>query len=394
MMNTRHIARLTSLPLLTSLLVLAGCSDRDIPTAGEFEDEASLAEARAFPRGEALKVLTRNMYMGGDVGIVFGADLTDPAAVAAAATAVWGQIQATNFPERAQALAAEIDENRPHLVAIQEIPRYVILNGTFQPVGLQDHLAILQAELGDLPYTLAEVQENTTTVMPVILQTGLHYVQYTDRIAVLVRNDLDVTGTDKGTFAAHYPLAEGLGLKRGWIRVSADVGGVPYHFVNTHLEVQTFAPIQAGQTQELLEGVTEDLDGVTILTGDLNSDAAAGPGAPSWTPSYETLLAAGFQDTWKLDHPGRSHTGLTCCQEKELANETSVLDERIDFILIRSADRRGGNHRMPGSIHVDLVGEEVSDRIYPSGAATGLWPSDHAGVLASFRIPSAIFRIP
>jgi endonuclease/exonuclease/phosphatase family metal-dependent hydrolase len=325
------------------------------------------------------------------VGLVFGADLTDPASVAAAATAVWGQIQATNFPERAQALAAEIDETRPHLVAIQEIPRYVILNDAFQTVGFQDHLGILQAELAGLPYTLAEVQENTTTVMPVILQNGLHYVQYTDRIAVLVRDDLTVTDVDHGTYQAHYQLAPTLDLKRGWIRVSAEVAGVPYHFVNTHLEVQTFASTQADQTQELLESVTAGLDGVTVLMGDLNSDAAAGPGAASWTPSYGTLIAAGFQDTWKLGHPGHSQIGFTCCQEKELANEASVLDERIDFVLIRSTDHQGSQERIPGSIQVEMVGEEGMDRIYPAENPTGLWPSDHAGLLASLKIPSGIF---
>ncbi|MGW8265625.1 MAG: endonuclease/exonuclease/phosphatase family protein [Longimicrobiales bacterium] len=386
-MNTRSLTRLAAFPTLVSLIFAFGCSDRDIPTAGDVYHELSVAEAPAFPGGEALKVLTRNMYMGGDVGLVFGADLTDPAAVAAAATAVWGQIQATDFWERAQALAAEIDEHRPHLVAIQEIPRYVVLNGAFQPVGLQDHLGILQAELAGLPYTVAEVQENTTAVMPVILETGLHYIQYTDRIAILVRDDLTVTDTDRGTYQAHYQLAPALDLQRGWIRVSANVGGVPYHFLNTHLEVQAFAPVQAGQVQELLQSVMAGLDGVTVLVGDLNSDAEAGSGAPSWTPSYGTLIDAGFQDAWKLDHPGRATIGYTCCQEKELLNATSDLDERIDFVLIRSTDRQGSQHRFPGSIHVERVGEDEGDQTDP----TGLWPSDHAGLLASFKVPSDLF---
>jgi hypothetical protein len=152
--------------------------------------------------------------------------------------------------------------------------------------------------------------------------------------------------------------------------------------------VQSFAPVQAGQAQELLGAVTADLGGVTILLGDLNSDAAAGPGATSWTPTYETLVAAGFQDAWKLDHPGRSPSSFTCCQDKLLMNEESVLTERIDFVLVRSADRQGGENRVPGSIHVGMVGGDEVDRTSP----TGLWPSDHAGLLAGFKIPSAIFQ--
>ena len=387
MSNTRRFTRLTTLPAMACLGFAFGCSDRDVPTAGDVYDGTSPAEAPAFPGGESLKALTRNMYMGGDVGLVFGADLTDPASVATAATAVWSQIQATDFSERARALAAEIEEHRPHLVAIQEIPRYLILNGAFQPVGLQDHLGILQAELAGLPYTVAEVQENTAAVMPVILESGLHYIQYTDRIAVLVRDDLTVTDVDRGTYQTHYQLAPTLDLQRGWIRVSADVGGVPYHFVNTHLEVQGFAPIQAGQVQELLQEVVAGLNGVTILMGDLNSDAEADPGDASWTASYGTLLAAGFQDTWKLDHPGRAQIGFTCCRDKELLNGGAVLDERIDFVLIRSTNHQGSQNRFPGSIHVEQVGEDQGDRTYP----TGLWPSDHAGLLASFKIPSSLF---
>jgi endonuclease/exonuclease/phosphatase family metal-dependent hydrolase len=179
-------------------------------------------------------------------------------------------------------------------------------------------------------------------------------------------------------------------MRRGWTRVSANIAGVPYHFINTHLEVQTFAPIQVLQAQELLDEVMAGLDGVTILSGDLNSDAEGEPGLPSWTPTYETLIAAGFQDSWELAHPGRPHTGLTCCQEKDLLNPVSNLEERIDLVLIRSDDRRGSDIRFPGSVHVEIVGEENGDRTYP----TGLWPSDHAGLLASLRLPGGIFNAP
>lgn len=389
-MNTLRMAGLASAAVFSSLFTLTACTDSDLPTGGEFFEERPVAESPAFPGGEPLKVLSRNLYMGGDVGLVFGADLTDPLSVAQAATAVWGQVQANRFPERAAALAQEILDARPHVVGIQEIPQYLVMNSTFEPLEVQDYLATLLAELDGSPYDLAAVQENTVAVMPVYLASGLHYVRFVDRIAVLVRSDLDVTGVDQGAYGAFYHLAEGLDLRRGWIRVSAEIGRVPYHFVSTHLEVQTFAPIQLLQTQELLDEVMNDLHGVTILSGDLNSDAEGGPGIPSWTPTYETLIAAGFQDAWELAHPGRSEAGFTCCHDKDLLNPTSDLEERIDLVLIRSDDRRGGDNRFPGSIQVEIVGEEPGDRTYP----TGLWPSDHAGLLASLHLPSGIFKAP
>jgi endonuclease/exonuclease/phosphatase family metal-dependent hydrolase len=389
-MKTLHIARLVSTAAVLPLAGLTGCTDSDLPTSEGFFEEPLVAEAPGFPGGEPLKVLTRNLYMGGDVGIVFGADLNDPVSVAQAATAVWGQIQENRFPERAVALVDEILAARPHVVGIQEIPQYVVLNSAMEPVEVQDYLGILLDELDGLPYELAAVQENTVAVMPVYLAAGIHYVRFVDRIAVLVRTDLDVTDVDQGGYSAFYPLAEGLEMRRGWTRVSAEIAGVPYHFVNTHLEVQTFAPIQVLQAQELLDEVMADLDGVTILSGDLNSDAEGRPGTPSWTSTYGKLIAAGFQDSWKLAHPGHPHTGFTCCQEKDLLNPVSDLEERIDLVLIRSGDRRGGDIRFPGSIHVEIIGEEEGDRTYP----TGLWPSDHAGLLASLRLPKGIFNAP
>jgi hypothetical protein len=256
-------------------------------------------------------------------------------------------------------------------------------------VGVQDHLQILMTALGGTPYTVEAVQDATVAVMPVILESGLHYVQFTDRIAVLVRNDLQITGGSQGVYQAHYSLAPTLDLQRGWIRVSADVGGVPYHFVATHLEGQSLAPIQALQAQELIQSVTAGLEGVTVVMGDLNSDAEGGPGVPSWTPTYATLLAAGFQDAWELDHPGVPQIGFTCCQDKDLLNPVSDLEERIDFVLLRAGE--GGKaenvNRFPGSIHVEIVGEAEADRT----ATSGLWPSDHAGLLTSLRVPFGIF---
>lgn len=393
METTRRIAHLSLLPVLGALLMMAGCSDAELPTAGEPFEDAVTAEGPKLPGGEPLKVLSRNMYLGGRVSIVFGADFNNPAEVVAAATEVWGQIQFTNFPERAKALAAEIGEARPHVVGIQEIPQYVVLapSPTGAPpavVEVQDHLQILMEELDGLPYSVAGVQTNAQATLPVMMESGLHYVQYTDRIAVLVRDDLADPVVDSGNYAAQFDLNEHLTLIRGWIKVSTTFAGVPYHFVNTHLEVQDFAPIQFGQTQELLNSITAGLDGVTVLMGDLNSDAEAGPGAPSWTPTYGALLAAGFQDSWEIDHPGNSDIGFTCCQDDVLVNRSSILDERIDFILLRAEGNRGSENRIPGSIHVDILGRDPGDWTYPSA----LWPSDHAGLLASIKIPPALFK--
>jgi endonuclease/exonuclease/phosphatase family metal-dependent hydrolase len=171
-------------------------------------------------------------------------------------------------------------------------------------------------------------------------------------------------------------------LKRGWARVSVDHAGRPHHFVTTHLEVQALAPIQAAQVDQLLNQVVAGLDGITIVAGDLNSDAAAGPGDPSWTPTYGRMLDAGFADVWALAPGTPPGGGFTCCQDSSLRNETTELDQRIDFVLVRSADEPISD-AAPGRgfFRFELLGADPWSR-----TAGGLWPSDHAGLAAGVRV--------
>ena len=67
--------------------------------------------------------------------------------------------------------------------------------------------------------------------------------------------------------------------------------------------------------------------------------------------------------------------GFTCCQDADLLNPTSKLSERIDLVLFR------GNF---SAIHADIVGDNPANR-----TSSGLWPSDHAGVVATLQFSTA-----
>lgn len=390
-MNYPKKALFLPLAALTALIFPAGCDDGLHPVADTVPDAAlsTAAASQASNAATPLRVMTRNMYLGGNIAIVLGADPTNPLALIQAVNAVWAQVQATRFQERVVALVDEIEAGEPHVVGIQELPRYVILNGSFQPVSSQDHLGILMEEIEErgLPYEVAAVQKHFDLVMPKAYDFGTgqvsEYIWYTMHIAVLVRSGFPVTDLDQGDYQSSVPFIPGVDIERSWIRVTAELGGVPYHFVNTHLEVQEFAPIQVAQTQELLDGILSGLDGVTVLMGDLNSDAEAGPGARSWTPTYGMLMDAGFQDAWRTAHPGRPFRGYTCCQAPELNNPVSELGQRIDFVLLRADHGPPGLNRLPGAVSAVIVGDKRWDRTSPSG----LWPSDHAGLLVELRIP-------
>ena len=238
-----------------------------------------------------------------------------------------------------------------------------------------DLLAELQQQIAarGLPYELAAVQTNTTVALPLSPTTVLRAVE---RIAVLRRTDVATTSLAQGTYAAAVPLGP-YSVGRGWIRLSTEHEGVPYHFITTHLETQRIAAVQALQLEELIDGVAAGLDGVTIITGDLNSDAA-NPGAPSWTPTYEAVLAAGFADVWT--RANGSQPGYTCCHP-DLRDAEDSLDQRIDFVLVRDA-RAPTAPATPGAYTTEIFGDDASER-----TPGGLWPADHAGLLAALRLP-------
>ncbi len=209
-------------------------------------------------------------------------------------------------------------------------------------------------------------------------------VQLAVRDGVLVRQGLHVEEVTQGNYAAVVPLGmdpfgNPIQMKRGWIRVDAQVDGVPHHFVNTHMEIQSFSPFQVMQTQELLNEIVAGLDGVTILMGDFNSDAAAGEGAMTWTPSYGEIIASGFLDSWAMVNPGRASQGLTCCQASDLRNPLPDFDQRIDFIFLRAAGLKGPQGHFPGAMTVEIIGDDAGRKTTPNG----LWPSDHAGLVAN-----------
>ena len=372
-----------------ALLILAGCADSPNPANLDVDaPDFSVWDKKA---DKDLRVLTWNTYLGGDTGPLFTLDFTDPTqipAVLAAVNTFWAAVDASDFPARAAAIVDEIEDKRPHIVSLQEVVQFAVFDLTIgQVVGGADMLATIQAHLAarGLPYELVATQTNTDSQLPMALDfttfQPLKVLAFKDRVAMLRRTDVQITDLDQGTYAADFNLGP-LTLKRGYIRASFAFNGEPYHVVNTHLETQGLAHIQAGQVDELLNVVMAGLDGVTVLNGDLNSDAEADADAPSWTPTYQRLIDSGFEDAWEQSKSRKKTIGYTCCQDPDLRNGASLLDERIDFMLVRAPDGRSMRSKKGGSIHMEILGEEQDDRV----GADGLWPADHAGLAAILRI--------
>jgi hypothetical protein len=247
-----------------------------------------------------------------------------------------------------------------------------------------DFLGLLVDSLaahGEL-YVLAAADSTTDIEVPVFMGVDgsgnylFDDVRLTDRDAVLVRGDVAYANPQHARFGAYIPF--GPGVYEGWSSAEATIQGRTYRFVSVHLEFQQAEVVQVLQAQELL-GLLQSETRPTILVGDFNSDAY-GLVPEKATPSYGMITGAGFADN--RNWPGRVPAGLTCCQDKNLLNGFGTFDERVDFIFTRNMPQL----ELAGTLVLDrkLVGDRPGDR-----TASGLWPSDHAGVVMTFLIPPA-----
>lgn len=339
-----------------------------------------------------VSLATWNVYLGGDIAPVLAADFNDPLAVVTAAAQAWAQVQNSRMPERAAEVVAQLAADLPAVVGLQEVFRFVELDGGFQPIAAPlDMLGLIEAEIAaqGVPYQVAAQQAGTSAALPVRLDPSTfqvdRWVAFTDRVVTLVRNDVSVTGIQQGAYQASLELAPGFDLRRGWIRTDFAHQGGTVHVINTHLEGQALAPVQAAQVDELLGPITAGLTGTVVLMGDLNSDAAAGPGAPSWTPTYGRLTDAGFFDSWDEARP-RLGDGFTCCHDPGLENPLPSLDERIDFVLVRQPAASAGGNELEGKVRAHILGDEADEQTSPSG----IWPSDHAGIAVDLLLPPGL----
>jgi hypothetical protein len=392
-MNTRN--RLTAGLILAVLVACFG--------------PAALAQGQNAFRAGPLKVVTQNLYVGGDILLPLS---VPPEDFPAAAAEVLGQILATNFPERAMKLADLIGHQRPDLVGLQEV--YVIrvclaASPTVCPVD-QDYLEILLDHLNGPIQSYREVATVTNIDLqnlPAVLPDGTAVlVNITDRDVILAHRLVGTANAQTGNYAAALPvdnpLLPGFSVLRGYAMVDAEIRGRTYRFVNTHLEISGagsplepfFRAIQAAQALELVKLLEQQDEQTQVVVGDFNSDPFEGPFVVCGVPDemgglllfqcptpYATLsganpLGAFYTDTW-LYRNGPFEFGYTCCQSTLLDNELSQLYERVDLIWARQASNYVGPPFLV-NVRAAVFGEEENDKTVPSG----LWPSDHAGVAA------------
>lgn len=331
-------------------------------------------------------VLTWNAYLGVDLFRLFRARSVED--VRRIAGELLGEIERHPYEARAEAIAAGIDAADADVVALQEAAVVQTRRRSGDSDGgtetatepawteVVDLLDLIVAALAarGRSYEVAASTVTTDVEMPTDRGDGDVEVRLTDRDALLVRDGVEATNAHGERYEASKRVSlpdgdRGLELRRGYCYADVTAEGVSLGVASTHLE-SVSAETRRRQAEELLDRLPADRP--VAVGGDFNS----GPGER--TEAYDAL-AAGFEDAYAARHPDAD--GVTCCQASGLRNDRSHLDSRVDAVLYRGDLR---------PVAVERVGEEPADRATArvDGETVTVWPSDHAGVAATFAPPS------
>lgn len=383
-----RVSKPLTLALGAALAVLSSCGLAGDDVAAT----SAAASARALETSNAggdrfATVMTRNLYVGVDLSRAFGLEGLD---FIAETTAMWATVVKNDFPARAQAIADEIALALPDVIGLQEVYTWRIqedgdfLAGNPLPAEtvVYDYLQLLQDALAErgLVYEVAAKRELTDLEAPIFKAPptpgGFETsdLRLTDHSVILVRGGTVTANPREGVYETFLPapLAGGtVAIARGFTGVDVKLEGAWFTFVSTHLEA--YHPgVRTGQAFELAAALA-GVEGRLVVVGDMNSrpDGSDVDGGAA----YQLLRQACFADAWaeltgELGYTSGWDEDLTLTEDPD-TGEPLELYERIDLVLLR-----GGLVPVSASV----VGDEPSDRL------GGLWPSDHAGVVATLRL--------
>ncbi|MDP9188226.1 MAG: endonuclease/exonuclease/phosphatase family protein [Actinomycetota bacterium] len=388
--------------------------------------EAAKGKKNERAKDQVVRVMTRNVYLGADLGP--GLTAPDLPSFIDATGVISDQVERTNFPLRAQALALEIIRQRPDVVGLQEVALWrtgpVVLGGApSASTDRYDFLDLLLAELnkGQKPkckvtgkgrararskatskrypcadrYRAVVVKEEFDFESPVNdggggLGAATRNERLTMRDVILARVGTGVKTSQpaSGTFPVLMRVSVGgvasVNVTRGWTAADVRVRKAePFHFVNLHFEAFDSHPttnntnigtivgqgqIRQAQAQSLLApGGAARSKLPVVLLGDLNSDDDT-VGLDGDVLAYNALAAGGFR-------PVDTSNPLSCClgDPNLVAGSLADFDHHIDHVLTSSPKRvKFRKGFVTGRVPVD-----------------GLWPSDHNGVTSVLKLPAS-----
>lgn len=382
--------------LLTALLALALLALL-APAGGQAAPQGK----KASGNGGKITVMSRNVYLGADLGPALNASNLDEAIDGAGE--IYNEIEETDFTERALPLGREIARTKPDLVGLQEVALWreqIPSDGGWTESGgfgepaqdvKYDFLALLMDGIdragGD--YKIVGVQEEFDAELPADIddnnETGPLFgadldARLTMRDVILVRKGSKVKApkrtVEKENFETLYTANVGgieITAERGWLSVEAKYRknqkskAEKFRFVNTHLEAFGDPEIREAQARELFaKGGPLRSKGQVVLVGDLNSGirkhniGAGGGGSadPDDQLAFRALKKFGMKDRGAVQ---------TCCYP-DMFDPLFEFTHTVDHVMVKPKLK----------LRRSFVTGDDPKAMTPSG----LWPSDHGGVVS------------
>ena len=385
----RALAAATAAALVAVPLAVSAPADAGKPT---------------HPPGKPVTVMTRNLYLGADIQRPINAALAAQraggtplqvvVALANATHVTRAIVDQTDFIVRAGLLADEIVATEPDLVGLQEVAWWRHGPLELGNVGVPnstitdyDFLQILLDALADrgVEYEPVSIAPRADVEGPSFTGTGsadARDVRLTMRDVVLmhVEDGLSAVGEGQKIFSANLKfdlLGREIRFDRGYQWVDVKAGAKRFRFVNSHFEAFS-SDLALGQAKQLLlEAPAKDR--TTIFVCDCNSDPLNNTTKPHdhvpHLAAYEEIIGKGFTDEWLEWAPAEE--GWTSGLSETVDDaDGSGFDHRIDMIFARTAD---------GDPLVVDRGRVTGTTVDTKDPVTGLWPSDHGGVVLRLR---------
>lgn len=358
-------------------------------------------------------VMSRNIYLGADVGVALELIPDMPAA----AQFMWDQVNKNDFSKRSVALANEIKEYQPDVIGLQEATIwYCKKNAWSKKVEVFNFTDQLLEALGG-EYILAS-KDGTAAFNPGYSINPIPFltmVKDPERFQKIFGEDKAACGFQIGdALAIKKSLADQviqvgnteyedsysiiptlMTIYRGYTWADINIANIPVRFVSTHLESiwdENKVPNAAKQASQLISDLKETNMPLVVI-GDFNADPrdprpanAANPGLQptaseecpagnSKCNAYRLMIEAGFNDagpdasdpttyTWGMNalltgpDPDRLKAG------QSMGNEYGFTD-RLDYIFTNNG--------------VDVTTSQIIGYKAP-------YATDHAGVFAEFTI--------
>ncbi len=340
-------------------------------------------------------VMTRNLYLGGDIyrPVEATAGLSGLAALDAFGNANFVTrriVDQTNFPARARLLARELAARKPDLVGLQEVatwrrgPYRLDKLGTPTATHVDyDFLKLLlaAARKTGVPYRAVRVQQEADVEGPAFPngsataeQDGFN-ARLTMHDVILRRKGsrVRVRRARSANYRHNYAVSlSGIPFEftRGYLYADARIGRKKFRFVTTHLE-SARSDTALAQASELMRGpVAGAGKRPVVMVCDCNSDPKDPTiyndgDIPHWS-AYRRMVMP-LDDEWLRVRSSRRgySSGLS---ETVDDNTIAGIDHRIDLVLGRGFDA--------------LKGWRTGDA---ARTRAGLWASDHMGIVVRLR---------